>query len=94
MDEADEGLPPLKEFVLPSGSPGAVELHVCRTVCRRAERAVVELASASPEGPESGTAEAIRYLNRLSDLLFVLARLENAHTGEGDVEWEKGGDPT
>lgn len=86
MDEADRVLEPLKAFILPGGSPGAAELHVCRTVCRRAERAVVELAAAE-EGEESR--EMIRYLNRLSDLFFVLARLENLRAGRPDVTWEK-----
>jgi cob(I)alamin adenosyltransferase len=85
MDEAEETLPPLKAFILPGGSPGASELHVCRTVCRRAERAIVEVAGESPDA-----ADAIRYLNRLSDLLFVLARLENRRAGVEDVRWEKG----
>ncbi len=85
MDEADAELPPLKAFVLPGGSPGAAALHVARTVCRRAERAVVALAAAAPV--EDGV---LRYLNRLSDLLFVLARLENHRAGRPDVLWEKG----
>lgn len=87
MDEAEETLPELRSFVLPGGSPGAAELHVCRTVCRRAERAVVALEAGSPERDD-----VIRYLNRLSDLLFVLARLENLESGAGDVPWRQGGD--
>lgn len=93
IDEAEEGLEPLTEFILPGGSPGARELHVCRTVCRRAERAVVHLErSESREegrGGASAVAFAIRYLNRLSDLLFVLARLENRRAGIPDVTWER-----
>jgi cob(I)alamin adenosyltransferase len=145
MDQADEELEPLRSFILPGGSPGAAELHVCRTVCRRAERTVVALAeavtrsapgTASPDAkpgaaPEAGTAAepdaaaeagkdpepdaaaeagtdpepdgaaeaamaaepslafAVRYLNRLSDLLFVLARLENHRSGTPDVAWSK-----
>lgn len=84
MDEAEEVLPPLRSFILPGGTPGAAELHVCRTVCRRAERSVAELLPTHQEvGP------VIRYLNRLSDLFFVLARLENRRAGVEDVEWEK-----
>ena len=72
-DEINAGLEPLRSFVLSGGTPSAAWLHVCRTVCRRAERRVVALgAAASPE--------ALRYLNRLSDLLFILAR--DANRGE------------
>lgn len=84
IDEADDELPPLKAFVLPGGSTGAAALHVARTVCRRAERAVVTLAGSEPV--DDGITV---YLNRLSDLLFALARLENLRAGVGDVEWEK-----
>jgi cob(I)alamin adenosyltransferase len=76
MDEANEALPPLTSFVLPGGSRLAAELHLCRTVCRRAERRIVTLAT---NEPVSG--EAIRYLNRLSDLFFVLSRLANSALG-------------
>jgi cob(I)alamin adenosyltransferase len=89
MDEAEEMLPPLKSFILPGGCPGAVELHVCRTVCRRAERTVVELLPSDPN-----LAFAVQYLNRLSDLCFVLARLENRRAGVPDVPWEKEGEGT
>ena len=85
MDEADCKLPTLDQFILPGGAPGAAALHVARTVCRRAERAVVELASLEPLDPK-----AVVYLNRLSDLLFMLARLENARAGRGDIPWEHG----
>jgi cob(I)alamin adenosyltransferase len=87
MDEADRHLPRLQTFVLPGGSRGASELHVARTVCRRAERDVVRLVTLEDLGAEF----AVRYLNRLSDLLFVLARLENLETGVGDVPWVKEG---
>lgn len=87
IDEADETLPALKAFVLPGGGEGAAALHVARTVCRRAERAVVALSRL--EEVDGGVTV---YLNRLSDLLFTLARLENHHAGLGDVEWVK--DPT
>jgi cob(I)alamin adenosyltransferase len=84
IDEATEQLPELREFVLPGGTEGASALHVCRSVCRRAERAVVALGQEDPldEG-------VIPYLNRLSDLFFVWARLENLRGGQGDVPWSK-----
>ncbi|MGD2045192.1 MAG: cob(I)yrinic acid a,c-diamide adenosyltransferase [Gemmatimonadota bacterium] len=85
IDETDEELPSLKAFVLPGGVPGAAALHLARTVCRRAERSVVRLAESEPVDGALTT-----YLNRLSDLLFVLARLENRRAGAGDVEWRKG----
>lgn len=82
MDEADQTLPPLRAFVLPAGSLTAASLHLARTVCRRAERSVVHLAH-DHEVPEL----FIVYLNRLSDLLFTLARLANHREGIGDVTW-------
>ena len=82
IDLADTELPPLKAFILPGGTPKAAALHLGRTVCRRAERAVVGLAAEAPV-PES----FLVYLNRLSDLLFALARLANHRAGRGDVEW-------
>lgn len=85
IDEMDRDLPALKAFVLPGGTPGAAALHLGRTVCRRAERAVVRLGEAEPV---RGT--VVAYLNRLSDLLFTLARWENRRAGRGDVEWKKG----
>ncbi len=78
-------LPPLKEFILPGGTRAAVTAHVGRTVCRRAERAVVHLAAHEPVNEP-----ARRYLNRLSDLLFVLARSLNRSAGQPDVLWQKG----
>jgi cob(I)alamin adenosyltransferase len=86
MDEADARLPTLRAFILPGGSPGAAELHLCRTVCRRAEREIVSLVL---DGDEDAAA-AVRYMNRLSDLLFVFARLENAEADVPEVQWEKG----
>jgi cob(I)alamin adenosyltransferase len=77
-------IPPLRSFVLPGGSPGAAHAHLARTVARRAERLVVALAAA-----EEVNAEAIRYLNRLSDHLFVLARRCNSN-GATDVTWIPG----
>ena len=77
-------LPPLKSFVLPGGTPAAAQAHVARTVVRRAERRVVALAAAETVNPE-----VVRYLNRLSDHLFVLSRHLNAQAG-GDVLWVPG----
>lgn len=77
-------LAPLKEFILPGGTRAAALAHVGRTVCRRAERAVVHLATAETVG-----GPVRRYLNRLSDLLFVLARTLNRAAGRGDVLWQK-----
>ena len=76
------GLSPLKEFILPGGTRAAAATHLARTVCRRAERSIVALAQHEKVG-EAGK----RYLNRLSDLLFVAARLLNRHAGRGDVQW-------
>jgi cob(I)alamin adenosyltransferase len=85
LDRFNAALPPLKDFVLPGGSRAAGCAHVARTVCRRAERRVVTLA-----GREDAPPFAVRYLNRLSDLLFVLARVLNRETGSGDVLWQQG----
>jgi cob(I)alamin adenosyltransferase len=82
IDAAEKELPPLRAFVLPAGTPKAAALHLARTVCRRAERHVVHLAAREPV-PEL----FLTYLNRLSDLLFVLARLANHRAGTGDVTW-------
>lgn len=82
IDEADRELPPLKAFVLPGGTPKAAALHVARTACRRAERSIVTLAGEEPV-PEV----FLTYLNRLSDLLFTLARLANHRDGRGDITW-------
>lgn len=82
IDRLDATLPPLKVFILPGGSPKGAALHLARTVCRRAERTMVRLARETP------VSAAIRqYLNRLSDLLFVLARAANARAGAGDLPW-------
>ena len=79
-DEINAELPPLRSFLLPGGTPAAAQLHVCRTVCRRAERRTVDCG-------EEVNRECVRYLNRLSDLLFILARAANA----GDEPlWEPG----
>jgi cob(I)alamin adenosyltransferase len=86
IDEMNATLKPLRSFVLPGGTPGAAALHVARTVSRRAERLLVQLA-AEPDEPVSEA--AIRYLNRLSDLLFVASRYVNDR-GAGDVLWVPG----
>ena len=85
IDAADEELEPLRSFILPGGGEGAARLHLARTVCRRAERRVIALAREAhiPEEP-------IVYLNRLSDLLFTLARLANHRAGVDDVAWKGG----
>jgi cob(I)alamin adenosyltransferase len=77
-------LGPLKEFVLPGGTRAAATAHVARTVCRRAERALVRMAASEPVSDNLR-----RYLNRLSDLLFVLARALNRAAGTPDVLWQK-----
>jgi cob(I)alamin adenosyltransferase len=85
IDHYNEALEPLKSFVLPGGTPLAASLHIARTVTRRAERITVELAAAEPDT----NPEAVRYLNRLSDLLFVLSRVANGN-GSRDVLWVPG----
>ena len=80
----NEDLPPLKEFILPGGSHAAAQAHVCRTVCRRAERSVVALGKAEPVRDQLR-----QYLNRLSDLLFVWSRVLNRHAGGPDVLWDR-----
>jgi len=84
IDKIDAKLLPLKNFILPGGLKGAALLHHARTVCRRAERGVVSLAKV-----EEVNSEIKIYLNRLSDLLFVLARFENFSSKHPDIEWKK-----
>lgn len=84
IDRHEEELEPLKNFILPAGTPLAAAIHVARTVCRRAERRVVTLAG-QPEA--TIPANAIEYLNRLGDLLFVLARVANRRAGVIDDPW-------
>jgi cob(I)alamin adenosyltransferase len=81
-DEVNATLEPLKSFVLPGGTRAAAQLHVCRTVCRRAERRALLVQDANPE--------VVRYLNRLSDLLFILARGANHTTGTAEPLWKPG----
>jgi cob(I)alamin adenosyltransferase len=82
IDDLELSLEPLRQFILPGGTPGAAQLHMARTVCRRAERWAVSLAQAEPVGPQ-----VLIYLNRLSDFLFVAARAANARAGSADVPW-------
>jgi cob(I)alamin adenosyltransferase len=84
IDQMEGELTPLKNFILPGGSPAAAHLHVARTICRRAERLVVSLRDDTEE-----TRTAIAYLNRLSDYLFVVARFANAKHGVDDVVWKR-----
>ena len=86
IDQLNAALEPLASFVLPGGSSAAAHLHHARTVVRRAERSIVSLAAA-----ETVSANALKYVNRLSDLLFVMARVTN-NGGTGDVLWRPGGD--
>lgn len=87
IDELNAELSPLRSFVLPGGHPAAAHLHVTRTVCRRAERLIVELASHEGEHVSEG---AVAYVNRLSDFFFVASRWANAKSGAGDVLWVPG----
>ena len=82
IDDGDRELEPLKSFILPGGSPKAAALHIARTVCRRAERRVVALGE-----NEEIPGLVVIYLNRLSDLLFTLARVANRRAGVGEVTW-------
>jgi cob(I)alamin adenosyltransferase len=82
-DEVNAKLVPLRSFVIPGGTPASAQLHVCRTVCRRAERRAIAVG-------EDGNAEVVRYLNRLSDLLFILGRAAN---GDGDGDAGAGSEP-
>ena len=81
-DEVNADLPPLRSFVLPGGTRAAAWLHVCRTVCRRAERRAIEVEDANPE--------VVKYLNRLSDLLFILSRGANLAAGGSEPLWTPG----
>ena len=85
LDALNAQLPPLKEFILRGGAPAAAHCHHACTVCRRAERVMVRLASEQNINPQ-----ACSYLNRLSDLLFVLPRVLNKHAGVADVHWQPG----
>lgn len=82
IDEIDSANPPMKHFVLPGGTELAARLHIARTICRRAERAMVGLHQAEPMNPQT-----IIYINRISDLLFAMARRANKEAGVADVPW-------
>ena len=84
MDEADQQLPRLRQFILPAGDEAACRLHLARTICRRAERRIVAFAMDRPVA-----AVIVTYLNRLGDWLFVMARLANQRAGVEDVPWKK-----
>lgn len=84
LEKYNADLPPLKDFILPGGSRAAALAHVCRTVCRRAERQIVALGKT-----EKLNDSPRQYMNRLSDLLFVLSRVLNRFAGGSDVQWEK-----
>ena len=84
IDRVDSALPPLNRFVLPGGTTAASQAHVARTVCRRAERRIITLATQSPVSPA-----IIRYLNRLSALLFAIARFNNVKTISTEIFWDK-----
>jgi cob(I)alamin adenosyltransferase len=83
IDDGEQELEPLRSFIVPGGTPKAAALHVARTVCRRAERRVVHLRREEESIPQL----VVIYLNRLSDLLFVLARVANRRAGAGEVTW-------
>jgi cob(I)alamin adenosyltransferase len=85
LDRLNGELPPLQDFILPGGSPAAARCHVARAVCRRAERRVRSLADTASLNTASS-----HYLNRLSDLLFVMARYLNRQAGQPDVLWQHG----
>jgi cob(I)alamin adenosyltransferase len=85
LDKLNVSLAPLKEFILPGGSRASAVAHLVRSVCRRAERAIAALHTVEPV-----RIEALQYINRLSDLLFVLARFLNKADGGADVLWQKG----
>src|SRR5262249_50417836 len=87
IDRLEADLPPLVNFILPAGHVVAAHLHLARTVCRRAERRAVALAETAPLEPR-----LIRYLNRLADLLFVMARWCNRRAGVAETEWRAGGE--
>lgn len=89
LTEWNQQLGPLTEFILPGGTPAAAQLHVARTVCRRAEAECVALHQSEPLGPC-----VIPYLNRLSDLLFVMARHANRLAGQPETQWQKPVPPT
>lgn len=87
IDHFEERLPPLKEFILPGGTAVAAQIHLARAICRRAERRVVTFTQQN--AGDSVTPTLLAYLNRLGDLLFVLARAANQHAGRSETAWKK-----
>ncbi len=85
LDDINSELPPLKDFILPGGNPSGAACHMARTICRRAERRAWTLANT-----DNVNEHALKYLNRLSDLLFVLARALNRRNGDEETLWQKG----
>jgi len=85
LDKYNESLPPLKDFILPGGTPAGAACHMARAICRRAERRLCTLAEA-----EDISADAVHFVNRLSDLLFVLARVINTTGGDNEILWNSG----
>jgi len=85
LDHYNATLPPLKDFILPGGTPAGAACHMARAICRRAERRICTLAAA-----ESVNSEAVHFVNRLSDLLFVLARAINTTGGDHETLWDSG----
>ena len=85
IDRYEAELPPLKQFILPGGSPGGAALHVARAVCRRAERRVISLQN---QNDTEISASIVVYLNHLSDLLFVLARFANQQAAQPEIAWK------
>jgi cob(I)alamin adenosyltransferase len=85
IDHFEAELPPLRNFILPGGTPAAAQLHLARAVCRRAERSLVSMMREVP----SLSPQILIYLNRLSDLLFVLARLVNVRAGQAEIIWRR-----
>ncbi len=90
IDRIQDGLPPIRLFILPGGCRGAAYAHVCRTVCRRSERQILRLAETGAEVDE----QVLAYVNRLSDYLFVLARKLNVESGTEEVIWRRKQDPS
>lgn len=84
IDQAKDALPQAQGFVLPGGCMAAAQCHVCRTVCRRAERRIADLATTATVGPD-----IVKYVNRLSDYLFILAKKINFNSGHPEILWEK-----
>ena len=84
IDELDAQLPKITNFILPGGTQAASVAHICRTICRRAERRICELASQS-----SVDSNLLRFMNRLSDYLFVFARFNNYKTSGNEIYWDK-----